>query len=142
MTEFEFVSSTVSLIRSRHPHVKMCVEAPIMGRSVDVAFIRGNRTVAIEFKLKDWKRAIVQASDYKLACDLAYICLPQARISEEVIKCARINGVGILVVESSLNWPFKTIVNAIPSKEKSPRASTFFRNYILEDQDSTHEHHK
>lgn len=131
MNEFQFVAQTVQLIQRRHPDIKICIEVPIMGRSVDVALIRGNRTIAIEFKLKNWKQALKQASDYKLACDLSYICLPEGRISDEVISHAREFGVGILVVNTNKEWPFRTIVNAVPSKEKWKSASLTFRDYII-----------
>ena len=131
MSELEFVSSAVKLIRQRYPNIKMCIEAPILGRSVDLALIRGNRTIAIEFKLKNWKQALKQASDYKLACDLSYVCLPQNKVSEDVIISAKKCGVGVLVVSNDNVWPFKTIVNAAPSKEKWQRASVAFREYII-----------
>ena len=42
-------------------------EVPLLGRSVDLAYIHGKYLFSFEFKMQDWRRAIKQARDHKSA---------------------------------------------------------------------------
>lgn len=93
-------------------------EAPLLGRSVDLVFFRDNAVHSIEFKLKDWRRAITQARDHQLGADFAYICLPEKTITEVIRQAAEQVGVGILEFRESEPWPFETILPAERSKDQ------------------------
>lgn len=56
--------------------------------------------VSIELKLKDWKRAIVQASLHRVFSDAAFIALPVAHISDLTCEIAQRYGIGVLAVEA------------------------------------------
>lgn len=50
-------------------------EVPINGRVADLVGI-GNLLTAVELKLSDWRRGLLQAMTYQLACDRVYLCMP------------------------------------------------------------------
>ena len=53
------------------------VEIPIHRNRIDlIAFNNNNHLIAVELKLKDWKRALRQATYYQLGVDVSYIAMP------------------------------------------------------------------
>lgn len=93
-------------------------EAPLLGRSVDLVFYKEDALHSIEFKLKDWRRAITQARDHQLGADFAYICLPGKAVTEAMREAAEQEGVGILELRESDDWPFDTVLPAKRSREQ------------------------
>lgn len=62
---------------------------------------RKDSTVAIELKLTDWRRALVQALLYQLCADSVYIAMPRyyaLRVDREELNA---EGVGLLAVADS-----------------------------------------
>lgn len=92
-------------------------EAASMGRSVDLAFLHGEEVWTVEFKKRDWRRALAQARDHMLAADYAYICLPEGEPSDAFVEAAREMGVGILGFEWDGDWPFNVIAPAQRSQD-------------------------
>jgi hypothetical protein len=54
--------------------------------------------IAVELKLKDWRRAIAQAGRYRLFAERSYVALPAERVTDQVVTLARRNRVGVLAV--------------------------------------------
>ena len=54
--------------------------------------------VAVELKLRDWRRGVAQAGRYRLFAERSYVALPAERISEGLVAEARRNQVGVLAV--------------------------------------------
>lgn len=57
-----------------------------------------NLTMAVELKLKNWRRAIQQALLYQLCSDLVCIALPQVNIPRIDLDLLRQSGIGLLGV--------------------------------------------
>lgn len=93
-------------------------EAPLLGRSVDLVFYRDDALHSIEFKLKDWRRAITQARDHQLGADFAYICLPGKTVTQAMRDAAEAEGIGILELRESEPWPFGTVLPARRSQDQ------------------------
>ena len=73
-------------------------QVPLYNRVIDCAAIdKENNLVGIEFKLKNWKRALEQAQKNANAFDYVYVCLPNANNVDKVIQSAGESGVGVLV---------------------------------------------
>ena len=73
-------------------------EVPYLSRSVDMVFLGSDaEPVAVEFKLRDWQRAIKQAAFCLTGAAKAYICMPAQRVGETVVQAAKDRGVGVLV---------------------------------------------
>jgi predicted P-loop ATPase/GTPase len=89
MTEAEMVLNSINKLPG-----KVYTEVPMFSGSCDVVFIVNDEINAVEFKLKDWKRAIDQASRHKLIAEKCWVCL--LVVSEKAKEYAKIKGVGIL----------------------------------------------
>lgn len=57
--------------------------------------------VAVELKLRDWRRGIAQAGRYRLWAEQSYVALPASRLSLTVLNEAERNRVGVLVIHGS-----------------------------------------
>lgn len=101
--------------RLRKKGVPSLWEAPIMGRSADLVYLEENYLIAIEFKLKDWRRGLRQARDHQIGSDFAYLCVPNREPTEALRAAARDFGVGLLRFCEGLDWPFEIVQPALRS---------------------------
>jgi hypothetical protein len=95
-----------------------CREVPALGRSCDLAFLDEEGLVtAIEFKRRDWRRAVEQAWTYKLVADYAWVCL-LARTNYQGLEgeCLR-RGIALTFWRPKLVWPYDVKIPAIRSDE-------------------------
>lgn len=99
------------------PKLKVACNIPLLGRCVDMVCMRGGFLFTIEFKLHDWRRAIRQARDHKLASDFAYICMPKRKNIEKLIPELCSAGLGLLFFDEEDDWPFNRVVKAPKSDE-------------------------
>lgn len=58
-------------------------------------------TVAVELKLKKWKKALQQALVYQLCSDYVYIAMPKASLHQSAISKIESFGIGIVAIHSS-----------------------------------------
>lgn len=67
-----------------------------------VIFQKNDVIIAIELKLADWKKALIQAQNYQLATDFVYMAFPSSKC-ELVLKRAesqlRKKGIGLLSID-------------------------------------------
>ena len=80
-----------------------------------------DEVVAVELKLKDWKKAVVQAKNYKLAVDYVYLAVPLFRVYNILRKAEHIlkkEGIGLLIVKET-NCAVCKIIDAKQSKIKT-----------------------
>ena len=57
-----------------------------------------DRTVAVELKLRNWRRAIEQALVYQLCSDYVFIAVPATTAKRVDIKELRSHGIGLIAV--------------------------------------------
>jgi len=103
--------------RLRAAGVVVHCEVPLLGRSVDLVMKRGRHIITIEFKLHDWRRAIKQARDHRLAADFAYICMPRRQATQALQDALREDGIGLFYYIAEGRWPFELAVKARRSQE-------------------------
>lgn len=76
-------------------------EVKIGYHKADIVAFKEENVVAIELKLRDWKKAIIQAKNYQLGTDYVYIAVPLMK-SFNILKKAKHklegSGIGLLVV--------------------------------------------
>ena len=72
-------------------------QIPVYYRVIDFGGIKNDILIGIEYKLKDWKRAIWQAHGHRLTFDYLYILLPKRKISQVLRMEARKVGIGVLL---------------------------------------------
>ena len=90
----------------------VCCEVPILGRSVDLAYVHDQVLITVEFKLRDWRRAIVQALDHMLGADYCYVCMPKRSVSELMRLELEKTGIGLLFFQEDEEWPFAEVIEA------------------------------
>jgi len=124
------VNDAYQRLRKNSALLTVHCEVPLLGRSIDLAYILEDNLFAIEFKLKDWRRAIRQARDYKLGVDFAYICMPEREISTIMQKAIEEAEVGLIFYRETGKWPFKEIIKAPKSKEVWKKANLRLKKYL------------
>lgn len=112
-TEQSLADAVLSRLRARDG-VALSFEAPVLGRSVDLALYLEDELHTIEFKLHDWRRAIRQAGDHMLAADFAFICMPARSITPAMREAFEGTGIGLLFYADT-DWPFETAIAACRS---------------------------
>ena len=94
-TERLMVEMTAAVLRERE--IEYAIEVPLLFFYIDLVFRDGKgELVAVEFKLHDWRRGIVQAKGHELGASRMYVCLPAPRVTEKCREAAREAGVGVL----------------------------------------------
>lgn len=79
------------------------VEAEFFDRRIDLyAFSKKlNKSVAVELKLSNWKKALNQALIYQLCSDYVYLAMPSKSMNSVEINRIKSYGVGIIAVYNS-----------------------------------------
>jgi len=132
-TEREILISAYKRIKKRST-IDACCDAPLLGRCADLVYIAKNKLFSVEFKLKDWKKAIKQARDHRLGADYAYICMPERKVSVEMREEIRRSGLGLIFYRKQGRWPFKEIIKAPKSIDTWKIAYINLRRYVLSKQ--------
>jgi hypothetical protein len=86
----------------------------------DLIGIKNDTIIAIELKLREWKKAIIQAKNYQLGADLVYIAIPLLRAPTLLRKKQHIlenEGIGLLTINEQTST-VKELLPAQPSKRK------------------------
>jgi len=79
-------------------------QVPLYNRMIDLVGIdRKNQLIGIEFKLKNWKRALQQANRNYNSFDYVYVCLPDGRYKNDLITGAKKLGIGVLIYDFNIN---------------------------------------
>lgn len=120
MTEAEMVADCYSKLKRQNVYKEIVLEVPYLSRCIDMILVdNNNEIISIEFKLKNWKQAINQASDHKLGVDKAYICMPQrkTKISEKLIDELTEKGIGLFSYDIANNNPLDEVVPANKVKQ-------------------------
>lgn len=76
-------------------------EVPLLTKRIDVVGFGRDRLVAVELKIRNWQRALVQASMYQLCADEAYVALPQSLCTRLGTQPFQRLGVGVLAVDGT-----------------------------------------
>ena len=105
-------------------NITVYLEVPVFSRSVDLVLhdLQTSRITALEFKLHDWKRAILQAQSVGLCFDFLCICLPKPKTAvgrQTIIKSCEMDGVGLFFYDATLDIFEKAV--------ESPTTSTIWK---------------
>jgi len=129
-TEAELVQAAYRRLR-QCDSVLVCSPAPLLGRCVDLAYVASGAVTTVEFKLRDWRRAIRQARDHRLAADYAFICMPERQVSAQMLSALDDADVGLLFYVQDTPWPFVVVKEAPRSSEIWAAARSALCEYIL-----------
>ena len=119
-TESAFIDQAFDYLRARGAECHLGV--PCLSRCIDMVVLMEEEVIAIEFKLRDWKRAIAQATDHLLAADRAYICLPVRPVPPAMVEILHRARVGLMLSNPSEDSPLQVVIPAPSSAVKWPVA--------------------
>ena len=99
-TEAALVETVCGILRA--DGWRTLTEVGLMTRSVDAIAIDAQGTVlAIEFKLRDWRSAVRQVRDHKVACQMVAICMPRKAPSDSMREVLEQEGIGFLAYDAT-----------------------------------------
>lgn len=114
----------------KNPSVTVRCSVPLLGRCVDLAYLHESSLVTVEFKLHDWRRALRQARDHRLATDYAYVCMLRREITMAMRQEFICLGVGLSFYSNRGDWPFEIAVQAPRSCETWSVARSWLCGYL------------
>ncbi|MBI5870078.1 MAG: hypothetical protein HZB44_03850 [Actinobacteria bacterium] len=130
VSEADLIGEALFRLRSLN-NLSACREVPLLGRSPDIAFLLNDAVITVEFKLNNWRQAVIQARDHQLGADYSYICMPKRNISVELENLLLENGIGLFFYCEDGNWPFLEVIKARQSADLWEYARESLYNYIL-----------
>ena len=78
-------------------------QVPLHNRVIDLAAINPEgQLIGVEFKLRDWNRALNQALRNSNAFDYIFVCVPGGSYLEKLTKKADELGVGVMVYDNEI----------------------------------------
>ena len=93
-------------------------EVPLMSQCIDLVVFdpRECTYTAVELKLRDWRMALRQTANHRLACESVAICLPTRVPSDALLTACHSSGTGLMLfdVDSST---MDHVVSARPEPE-------------------------
>jgi len=114
--ELELVKPVVDYFKKQGYVVKR--EVRIGFCRADIVAFKDNTVTAVELKLNDWKKAIVQAKNYQLGTNYVYLAFPLMK-SYNVLRKAEVilekEGIGLLTVNEETCEVCK-IIDAMQSR--------------------------
>ena len=91
----------------------------------DIVAFKDGKTIAVELKISDWKKAIIQTKNYQLGCDYVYLAVPLLK-SYNILRKAEFllkkEGIGLLVINEK-NCEVRKIINAKHSNKQMGKVS-------------------
>lgn len=84
------------------PHLVSCgyavhLEVGAVTRSIDAVLVdEEGGTTALEFKIRDWRKALMQARDHQVLCNRAAICMPRRHPTDELLDALQATGIGYI----------------------------------------------
>jgi hypothetical protein len=127
--ELELIKPVVDYFSNQGYNVKR--EVKIGFFKADIVGFQKDNVVAVELKLKDWKKALIQAKNYQLGADYVYIAVPLMK-SFNILRKAKYKleseGIGLLVVNEK-TCKVRKLIDARQSEKKMGTLSNKEKRY-------------
>lgn len=109
---------------------KFLKQVPLYNRIIDlVAIDSDGLLLSVEFKLRNWKRALEQALANSNSFDFSYVCVPGGRYMENLIENAKESGIGVMVYDDEVGT-IKIVFKAERKTNKWRPNEIYLRNYL------------
>ncbi len=123
ISEYEMVQNVKPLFEKEY---EVFEEVKIFTRAIDIVLKKDNKIISIEFKLRDWKKAFEQISDYQIVSDYTYLCIPKKNLRSTTIDKLLSKGIGLFSYDYKTNELFEEI-KPRPSIDKVD----FYKEYLI-----------
>lgn len=117
LSELELTKKVKKKLESIFNNFEVYEEVGLFNRNIDMLLLSSGKVLSIEFKIKDWKKAIKQLDDYMLVSDYTYLCMPQRKISDELKNILSEKGIGLLLYCQSKNTIEQIILPKLSNKK-------------------------
>lgn len=102
-------------------------EVGFLNRSIDMVLLKKKSVlITVEFKIRDWRKAISQIEGHLIAADYSYLCMPKKSISHDLKSQLKNKGIGLWLYDSSTN----ELIEALKPR-KSFFQWDFYRNSLI-----------
>ena len=119
--EYELTPHVIAYFIRNGYHVRR--EIRIGFHRADLVAFQGKTVVAVELKLREWKKAFVQAKNYQLGADYVYLAFPYQKEHTILSKREAIlsrEGIGLLTVDETTG----DVRKPLPAKESQRKMSS------------------
>lgn len=116
--ELELIKPVSSYFKNQGYNIRR--EVKIGFCRADLVAFKKDEVVAVELKLKDWKKAIMQLKNYQLGANFVFLAIPLLKAYTILRKAEfylKKDGIGLLVIEEK-NCEVRKIIDAKSSKKK------------------------
>lgn len=113
---------------------KVFREVPCFAHSVDIVVKCPVGLIAIECKMRDWRKGLAQAKHHLLAFDYCFVCLPSRPLTDVLVSAFRGTEIGLLMYELGQDQPVKTVIEAGRSTEKWDTAEVWVTQALGEEE--------
>lgn len=96
-------------------------EVALISRSIDMVLYDHKSLITIEFKIRDWRKAVTQIKGHLIAADYAYLCMPNKKISKQLEELLTKNGIGL--------WLYDVYEDELIEAIKPSKSSTQWASY-------------
>lgn len=125
-TEAQLITKVADALRSEGYRVRL--EVSNMGQSIDVVATRGRWVTAIEAKLRDWPRAVLQCRAHEAIADFICVAIATSDVPIGLADAAKAFGYGIIryTIEAGFEWVLRPRQNRliwIPQRQRFAEAA-------------------
>jgi hypothetical protein len=134
VAEIELYPAVESLFKDDYVMDK---EVELGSKRIDLVCVNKytGKVVAIEFKVKNWKKALRQAWTYRACANESYIAIPEDRVS--LIDQKLLASLGLGMISIANNGPAKILFVAPSSDPISENSNTLIRASVMAQSSST-----
>lgn len=111
-TETELVDKLTLFMAAEGYRVR--IEVANMGQSADIVATKGRWVTAVEAKLQDWRRALIQCRAHEQVADYICIAIGSANVSDLLLREAEELGYGVIHFDAAqrrFGWVLNPKVN-------------------------------
>jgi hypothetical protein len=113
MTESDMVFDCYSKLKCSNICKEIILEVPYMSRCIDMIIVDNDyKLVSVEFKIKNWRKALEQARDHMLGADKSYVCIPKPpkEVSPSLISELEKHGIGLFLYDTTKDFPLEEFI--------------------------------
>jgi hypothetical protein len=108
------------------PDYKVFEEVGLFNRSIDMVLLNDSDLVTVEFKIRDWRQAVRQIKGHLIAADFAYLCMPNRRVSDQLLELLTTYGIGLWLYDFGMN----TLIERVKPR-RSTSQWTYYRSSLI-----------
>ena len=127
VNEIFYQQKLAQMLTRKNSIIKVLKEVPFKHKRIDLVEINGSSISCIEVKIKNWQKALDQASINNIFCDKSYIAMPQMFISRVDKKKLKKLSIGLIEIAED---DFSIVLDAKNNQNLIQRYYTEFKKRV------------